>query len=252
MKLTPYYDDPLFDYKQYWQARQYENRADQLALKRLLSLTPQAKKLIDIGVGFGRLTRCYHRHAAACTLVDPSQKMLDQTRQNCHRQKNLTLVKAFVENLPFPKASFDTAIMVRTFHHLKEPERALAEVARVLKPQGYLILEFANKIHFKAQLRAWLQGTVGRLHTLKPAPVGQERQTKVPFLNYHPQHVIRLLKKHRFQIIQTLSVSNFRNPICKKLLPLSFLLFLEKISQKPYAAFWPGPSIFILAKKADN
>lgn len=251
MNLTPYYDDPSFNYQQYWREREYENQADQIALKRLLSATPKAQKLIDIGAGFGRLTGCYCHHAKTCVLVDPSQKMLDQAHQKCHRQKNLKLIKAFVEKLPFGKSSFDTGLMIRTFHHLKNPEKCLAEVARILKPQGYFILEFANKIHFKARFNAWLQGKIDRLQSLKPVAVGQKRQAKVPFINYHPQHVIKLLEKHHFQIIETLSVSNFRNPWCKKLLPLKILLFLEKISQKPYATFWSGPSIFVLAQKRE-
>lgn len=245
MKLTPYYDDPSFSYTRYWQKRQYENFADQIALKRLLTAIPFAKSLIDIGAGFGRLTDSYYRQAEKCVLVDPSEKMLAQARANCP-QKNISFTKAFVEKLPFVKASFDIAIMVRTFHHLKEPEQALAEVARVLKPTGYFILEFANKIHFKAKLRAWLKGKIGKLDNLKPVTVGRE---KVPFMNYHPQHVTELLQNNHFQIIETLSVSNFRNPVCKSILPLRWLLFLEKISQKPYAAFFAGPSIYILAQK---
>jgi len=248
MKPTPYYDDPSFDYHHYWRTRHYENQAEKIALQKLLALVPTGGRAADLGAGFGRLTGCYRHHFKQCFLVDSSAKMLALAKKHC-RQKNLHFVKAFVEKLPFKAKYLDAVIIVRTFHHLKDSHPALEEIRRVLKPGGWLILEFANKIHFKARIKAWLRGDFEFISSLRPIRVGKRHKQQVPFLNYHPQHVNKLLKKHHFQIIKTLSVSNLRNPVCKKLLPLKWLLWLEKVTQRLYTPLFTGPSIFVLAQK---
>ncbi len=151
--------------------------------------------------------------------------------------------------MPFKDESFDAAILIRTIHHLKNPPRALKEAIRILKPQGYFILEFANKLHFKAKIRALFRLDFNYFSNLESLEVGTVKNCNVPFLNHHPRYITNLLKKEGLQIIKMLSVSNFRSPICKKILPLKFLLFLEKLAQEIYASFCLGPSIFILAQK---
>ncbi len=248
MKLIPFYDDPSFDYKKYWQERRYENQADQMALKRLLKIVPEKGSLIDIGAGFGRLAPVYASQFKKCVLLDPSEKMLIEAQEK-FKNKNLKFIKAYIKKLPFKEKSFDVAILIRTIHHLKNPSLALKEAARVLKPQGYFILEFANKLHFKAKIKALLRLDFKYFSNFEPLKVGAIKNCHVPFLNFHPQYITNLLKKEGFQIIKMLSVSNFRNRFCKKILPLKFLLFLEKLAQETYASFCLGPSIFILAQK---
>jgi len=248
MKQIPFYDDPSFNYKNYWRERKYENKTDQLALKRFLKLVPKKNNLIDIGAGFGRLTPVYRSQFKKCVLLDPSTKMLNEAKVR-FKEKNIEFVKAYVEKLPFKDKIFDVAIFIRIIHHLKKPPVAIKEAARVLKPGGYFILEFANKLHLKAKIRAILRLNFKFFSDLTPTKVGHTKPKTVPFLNYHPESIKMMLTKNGFEIIKILSVSNFRNSLCKKILPLKILLFLEKISQEIYSPFHAGPSIFILARK---
>ena len=249
MKLIPFYDDPSFDYKKYWQERQYENLADQMALKRLLKLVPGKASLIDIGAGFGRLAPVYHSQFKKCFLVDPSERMLNEAQNKFKKKKNLKFIKAYVEKLPFEKEVFDVALFIRIIHHLKSPPTALKEAARTLKPGGFLVLEYANKLHAKSVLKALLKLDLKYLTDQAPLEVGPKRKGCIPFLNFHPHYIKNLLKKNGFKITKTLSVSNLRNPLCKKILPLKILLFLEEIIQVLRPPFFKGPSIFILAQK---
>lgn len=249
MKLTPFYDDPSFDYKKYWQERQYENLADRIALKRLLKLVPNKESLIDIGAGFGRLTSVYASQFDKCILVDPSTRMLTEAQNKFKKKKNLKFIKAFIEKLSFEKEAFDVALFIRIIHHIKSPPTALKETARVLKPGGFLILEYANKLHTKSALKALLKLNLKYLIDQTPLEVWPTRRDCIPFLNFHPRYIKSLLKKNGFKITKTLSVSNFRSKFCKKILPLKVLLILEKIAQVLRPPFFAGPSIFILAQK---
>jgi ubiquinone/menaquinone biosynthesis C-methylase UbiE len=239
------YNDPAFNYKKYWQARQYEHLAEEIALKKLFHLIPQKNSLVDIGGGFGRLTPCYAPVFQKTLLVDPSSRLLKTAKKLEKKYKNFKVLKGKVCQLPLPNASFETALMIRTAHHLVSLDKALKEIDRVLKPQGFLVLEFANKLHFKAIIKNLLRLNFYDFiyHTPK------EKSAQIIFANFHPTAIVSLLKKNHFQIIKAISVSNFRSTFLKKILPLKILLLMEKIAQKIYPAYISGPSVFVLAKK---
>ena len=49
-------------------------------------------------------------------------------------------VVASADNLPFDAQSFDVALCFQVLEHIENPQKVLAEIKRILKPQGYLIL----------------------------------------------------------------------------------------------------------------
>jgi SAM-dependent methyltransferase len=68
--------------------------------------------------------------------VDVSRTMVDEARRRGLREAHV----ARAESLPFPDASFDGCWADRTFQHLAEPEIALAEMVRVAKPGGRVVV----------------------------------------------------------------------------------------------------------------
>lgn len=244
----------LYDYPSYWEGREYEDQAEKIALKKLLSQIPEQKrgKLIDIGAGFGRQTPVYAPMFKECVLFDPSEKLLAEAKLRLASYNNLRYIQGRAENLPFKQAQFEAALIIRVIHHLPEPEKALLEALRVLKPRGYLILEFANKINFKARLRAWLRGDFGFTQDLSPVEqrsLTSVKARRITFLNHHPEKIEKDLNEAGLKVISRLSVSNFRHPLIKKVVPLNLLLKLENISHKPLAICHLGPSIFLLCQR---
>lgn len=241
-----------YNYPQFWQNRQYEDQAEKIALKKFFSKISKKDSLIDIGGGFGRLAEVYTPEFKTCLLVDPSEKLLNLAKKNLKKFKNIEFKKGTGENLPVEGEKFDVALMVRVIHHLRKPEKTFKEAWRVLEPQGFLILEFANKIHFLACLRAWLKGDYSFSRNLEP--VDQRSSESIAsgtilFFNHHPKFIFQKLERSGFKVISVLSVSNFRHPIFKKIIPLKVLLILESICHKPFAICHFGPSIFILCQK---
>lgn len=251
-KLIPYYNDPAFNYHQYWQTREYENQAEKMALKRLLKLIPKSQRgsIIDIGAGFGRLTPDYAPLFKSCLLIEPSAKLLKEAKNFYQQDSHLSFQRSFVEKLPVEDNSFDVVLMVRVAHHLQDLEPMIIEVKRILKPGGYFIMEFANKMHFKNRLEALIKLNFNFFRSHLPENLKTKRNTS-PFFNYHPNQIKTLLLSHDFQIVESLSVSNFRSPWMKKLVPLKLLLWLENIRQGIilHQNLHLGPSIFVLAKK---
>jgi len=254
-KTLDYYDDPLFNYRQFWATRQYEDQAERSALKKLLVLikSKKIKNLIDIGAGFGRLTPVYTPLFQSCLLVEPSEKLLAEAKKINRRYDNLSFKESYVEKLPVEDNSFDVALMVRVAHHLPDLEKMITEVKRILKPEGYFIMEFANKMHFKNRLEALIKFNFIFFRSHLPENLKTKRNA-TPFFNYHPNQIKTLLLSHDFKIIKSISVSNFRHPWLKKLIPLKLLLKMENLRQEIslHQNLYLGPSIFVLAKKENK
>src|SRR3954467_3533406 len=73
------YDDPKFNYQDYWQGREYEHAAEELAIKRLLR-GKKFNKAVDVGGGYGRLSKFLTKFSKEVTLAEPSQQQLDIAR----------------------------------------------------------------------------------------------------------------------------------------------------------------------------
>lgn len=243
-----FYDS--YDYRDYWQNRTYEDLSEKLAIKHLLKQIPSSQRinLIDIGGGFGRLSSYFGPSFQNCLLVDPSTKLLGEAKELFAKQVGLKTKQGSAEKLPVDSSAYDVALMVRVLHHLPNPRQAFLEAYRALKPQGFLLLEFANKTHFLSRLKSWLRGNTVFSNSLKPANLSTSADN-IPFLNHHPMRIEEDLKQAGFTIIEGLSVSNFRSTLLKKIIPLPILLSMESTCQKPLFSLHFGPSLFLLCQR---
>jgi ubiquinone/menaquinone biosynthesis C-methylase UbiE len=98
------------------------------------------ERVLDVGCGTGvLLERIVERYPGTrATGVDLSSAMLAQARRRLPPQ--VTLEVADAEALPFPAESFDLVMSVSSFHFWPEPKLALAELGRVLRPGGRLVI----------------------------------------------------------------------------------------------------------------
>src|SRR5512139_3606908 len=130
--------------------REYEDRAEEIALKRLLPRSGEL--LLELGAGAGRNTPRYAGFKRI-VLLDYSRTQLEQAQQRLGTSDRYIYVAADAYLLPFVSGLFDAATMIRTLHHMADAPAALAQVRRVLQPRGTFILEFASKRNLKAILR---------------------------------------------------------------------------------------------------
>ncbi len=257
--MASYYD--TYDYPAYWEDRVYEHESEVHTLRAFLSRIPKIQDVIDLGGGFGRLTPHYAYRANSVTILDPSKKLLKTAMKNYERLITRKKLSAKLATIPsrieyaskrVGKKRYDLAIMVRVMHHLENPEKAIMEVSKILEPKGYFVLEFANKLHAKSLFQNFCRGNFTYLLDITPEDKRSRKNRNnhtIGFYNYHPDVIQDLLKKHKFTIIESRSVSNIRSGFLKKHVPVSILVEFEKLLQKPFAKMNFGPSIFILAQK---
>ena len=234
-----YYNDPTFSYPDFWKGREYEHQAELLAIRTLLD-GKQFETIADIGGGYGRLVDTLSEYGEKMFVVDPAFVQLDLVKDFTHTLP--VLIEGNSEHTGLEDESCDLVVMVRVAHHLLHPKPSFHEIARILKPKGLFLFEFANSTNLKARVRNGFGPML-----LSPMDLGSTN-IAVPFVNHHPASIKRALKEEGFVLQKELSVSNFRSPLLKQVIPTNILLKLEELLQAPLATMRFGPSIFILAQ----
>jgi ubiquinone/menaquinone biosynthesis C-methylase UbiE len=117
----------------------------------------QAQGLVlEVGAGGGQNFPLYEKsRVVRVEAVEPDEAMLVEARRSLvNAPVPIHLSRALVEALPFPDAHFDSAVVTLVFCSVRDLERGLREIWRVLKPGGLLLLE-----HVRAQgkIAAWIQ-----------------------------------------------------------------------------------------------
>lgn len=242
------YNDPSHNYLRYWDGRQYEHLAEEIAIKRLLR-GKHFKKAVDVGGGYGRLCVQLENYADKVVLAEPSQQQLDIAKEflKDHPEIDRQLMQA--DNLQFENGSIDLLTMIRVMHHLPDPAPEFSEIARVLSEDGWAVIEVANYLHMRNRLRHILKRQ--RL-PVKPVDIrskANKRADEIPFVNHNPATVIRQLEHAGLRVEATLSVSNLRSVRLKKIMPRWGMLGAERLLQRPLATVYFGPSIFFLIRK---
>lgn len=100
--------------------------------------------LLEVGCGTGLLLQRTAAFAKSAKGVDLSPGMLARAKE-----RGLDVLEASATELPFPDETFDVAYSFKVLAHVREIERALAEMARVLRKGGFLIAEFYNPSSFR-------------------------------------------------------------------------------------------------------
>jgi SAM-dependent methyltransferase len=242
------YDDPSYNYQDYWQGRDYEHAAEELAVKRLL----RGKKFdnaVDVGGGYGRLSKFLTKFAKEVTLAEPSQQQLDIAKIYLKDSPKVHQKLLQAADLKFKDGSVDLVLVVRVLHHLPDPAPEFNEIARILKPGGTFLLEFANDAHFLNRIR---YGIRGKSVPRTPVDIRSEQNKKageIAFVNHHPKVIIKKLQDAGFEVEATLSGSNLRSPTLKRLLGKKPMLAVEKVMQPLLAPLYFGPSVWLRLKK---
>ena len=97
--------------------------------------------LLDIGTGTGRMAEIFAASARSVTALDRSPEMLRIARAKlADRGVAADLVQGDFTALPFGEEAVDTVVMHQVLHFAHEPGRVMAEVARVLRPGGSLLI----------------------------------------------------------------------------------------------------------------
>lgn len=250
-RKADYYNDPDYNYRDYWEGREYEHAAEKMAIERFLE-GKHFRHAVDVGGGYGRLSVVLREFANKVTLAEPSAKQLELAEEFLDKFPDIERCQMEAAHLDFHDNSVDLIAFVRVMHHLPDPRAEIAEISRILSPDGYAVIEAANYSHGRHRLSHLLHHKKLPTHPVDIRSESHRHSDEIPFVNHNPKTVIRQLNKAGLEIERILSVSNLRNTGLKKIMPKRVMLAIEGILQPTLAHGYFGPSVFFLVKKATS
>jgi len=133
-----YYDEFAAWYERE-RGRGYHDMLDELESEVVLR-HGRGARVLEAGCGTGLVLERLRAGARSAVGIDLSRGMLVQARR-----RGLPVMQADLLRLPFPDGAFDLVCSFKVLAHVERIEGAVAELARVTRPGGHLVLEFYNR-----------------------------------------------------------------------------------------------------------
>ena len=135
--------------------------SDREVFLKLLSAGPD-ERVLDVGAGKGVVARRVKASGAGeVHALDPNQKNV------AAMQRDSPEVKACVagaERIPYPDSFFNKVYTTMALHHFSDLDRALAEIARVLKPGGSLLILDVDPNRGRGRVMLFIENSLFRRH----------------------------------------------------------------------------------------
>ena len=150
-------------YENDWLGRNFHQQVQRLTIELAARERSDPQAILDVGCGTGALLRAAAVRFPAATRAgaDPAERMIAVAADAAPTAR---FVVAPAERLPFGDAEFDLVVSTNSFHNWPDQRAGIAEIGRVLRPGGTLVLvdPFAVGV-----LRPWaaLIGKRGRMRT---------------------------------------------------------------------------------------
>lgn len=158
-----------------WRSRRLGRITDALERQLLFELVGpvEGKTLLDVGCGDGALASEFARRGAIVTGLDTDPAMIAAARRRAEAEAvPLRFVAGQAEKLPFENSSFDHVLAVTVLCFIRNAEQPIAEMARVLKPGGRLVIgELGRWSLWTAQrrIRGWMGNRTWRAAAFRTA-----------------------------------------------------------------------------------
>lgn len=138
------------------------------AMVRHARQTSERLRILDVGCGTGRTLRQVARALPGHKYygVDLSPFYVEAARKNLETIRDVTLAAENAESLPFRDGYFDIVSSVYLFHELPRNtrRRVFAEMHRVLKPGGLIVVEDSAQLSDAADIAYWLENFSAEMH----------------------------------------------------------------------------------------
>ena len=114
--------------------------------KKVADLIEEHDEVLECACGTGAISKYIAAKCKSLISTDFAEGMLKQAAKKCNGLENISFENADITALRFHDASFDKVVAGNVIHLLPNPEAALSELERVVKPGGRIIIpSYINK-----------------------------------------------------------------------------------------------------------
>lgn len=144
-----------------WRASRIGKAAEDLERSLVFALLGDLRglKTLDVGCGDGTCARMAAERGAEVHGLDSSLARLESAKlQLPEPAQGITWIEGNAQSLPFPDRTFDRIVAVTVLCLIPDPQAAIAEMARVLKPDGLLVFGELNRWSlwsFRRKIKGW-------------------------------------------------------------------------------------------------
>jgi ubiquinone/menaquinone biosynthesis C-methylase UbiE len=137
----------------------YNGKANARTTDYVASLMDKDDRVLECACGTGMFSVKIAPRVRALTATDFSDGMLKKTRKKCRKLENIKVENGDITNLNYGDGQFDKAVAANVVHLLDDPQKAIDELRRVVKPGGTIVIP--TYIHFKKSKAAELFNKAG-------------------------------------------------------------------------------------------
>jgi methionine biosynthesis protein MetW len=182
-------------YDSYWETEGWACQPPAKLLDLFERNVSPGARCLDVGCGDGGTSGPWLTEHADYLGVDVSESAVEMARE---RNLEVQLIEDAAD-LPFPDETFDVGVCTEVLEHLFEPQKALAEIRRVLRPGGRVITTVPNVGHWRNRLDL---AVLGRWN-----PRGDHLSPKQPWRDPHVRFftldsLVTLTKESGFEVIE--------------------------------------------------
>lgn len=123
-----------------WDQMRSDLFGDRFHLHAMLALIDPDLSVGDLGCGTGQVSELLAPHVAKIVAVDGSTEMVQAARKRLKGLHHVDVRRGDLEALPIDDGQLDAAMAALVLHHVPDPARAMAEMHRVLKPGGRIMI----------------------------------------------------------------------------------------------------------------
>ncbi|MEM9189970.1 MAG: methyltransferase domain-containing protein [Myxococcota bacterium] len=229
-----YYDDFSERYER-GRRKGYHALIDELEFEVLRPLV-EGRRVLEVGCGTGLILERLRPLAGELQGIDLSPGMLEKARA-----RGFDVTEGNVTALPFDDATFDVVCSFKVLAHVPDIGKALAEIARVTKPGGHMVLEFYNPWSLR-----FLAKRLGR-----PGSISERRTEADVYTRWDSPLVIRRILPPGVELIDYRGVRVLTPTAALHRLPAvgSALRFLERRALTSRLRYLGGFLVAILRKQ---
>jgi ubiquinone/menaquinone biosynthesis C-methylase UbiE len=165
---------------------------------RLSPYLTREMNVLELACGTGQLTFRLAESAGRWEATDFSERMVAEAVKHPHSQ-NLRFTVRDATNLPYPDHSFDAVLIANALHIMPEPDKALYEIRRVLKPGGILMAPtFIWGTDARQKFSAWIMQRAG---------------FRV-FHRWSADELVRFVQQAGFTVVERVVMGGSIRPLC--------------------------------------
>jgi ubiquinone/menaquinone biosynthesis C-methylase UbiE len=225
----------------------------------------RGSKALDAGCGAGHVTVALARDGLEVQAVDIVERMVELTQQAARSagvEERVETGIADVHELPFADGTFSLAVAVGVLPWSHSPARAIAELTRVLEPNGYLIVTWDNRARLNAlldpALTPMLRWPRRVFHSVADPLLGRPARTSVPQRMYGSRSMHGVLTTQNLRVLRERAVGFGPFTLMRRrMLPSSFGVKVQERLQRLADRGVPpvratGAYMVVLAQKASG